>query len=96
MKLLFPLSAVVLGAYAVAAAAAPCGPPHKRHCVAAAPTVDFSVVPDVSKQIVADEPAPPPPKPATAGTPAPPYTGPTLGVAPLPRAPTVGYKWLLE
>jgi hypothetical protein len=96
MKLAFPISAVILAAYVAAAAAAPCGPPgHHRRCVAAT-SVDFSAVPDIGKKIVAAEPAPPPSKPTFNGKPAQPYTGLTLGVAPLPRAPTVGYKWSLE
>lgn len=96
MKLVFMVSAAILGLSVATATAAPCGPGHRRHCPVADTTVDFSAVPDISKQIVAEEPAPLPIKPAVEVKPAAPYSGPTVGIAPLPRAPTVGYKWSLQ
>ena len=98
MRLVLPLSALFVAASVAAAAAGPCGPGKKRHCLrATADTViDFTAVPDIGKQIVNAEPAPPPVKPATHTPEAKPYTGPTVGLAPLKQAPTVGYKWSLE
>jgi hypothetical protein len=99
MRLSLPLGAVFLAVSIVAAAAQPCGPKKRVDCVLPNPGVDFSAVSDISKKIVAEEPPPPkaPAKPVADGPGAPvPYTGPTIGAAPLPRAPTVGFKWSLE
>lgn len=77
--------------------AASCGPKKNRNCFDAHATVDFSSVPDISKQIVSEEPASD--KPSSRTVEAPPittYTGPTVGVSPMARAPTVGYYWSLE
>ncbi len=59
--------------------------------------LNFSSVPAISKQIVSDERAPA--TPVTRTLEAPPittYTGPTVGVSTMARAPTVGYYWSLE
>ena len=60
-------------------------------------SVNFSAVPDISRQIVSEEPASE--KPKTSVVEAPPittYTGPTVGVSSMAHAPTVGYYWSLE
>ncbi len=73
---------------------------HAKRCSAAerARTVDLKAVPDISKNIVLDEPtAAAKRKEASDPTPAIGYTGPTVGVVPnLGRAATVGYHWSLE
>jgi hypothetical protein len=96
MKLALLVGALCFSLSAAAAGAGPCAPGKHRRCVVEDTTIDFSAVPDISKQIVAAEPAPPPIKPAVVAPPAPAYNGPTVGLAPLPRAPTIGYKWSLE
>lgn len=95
------LAAISLAIAAASAAgsveAAPCGPKPSRHCFATPAALNFSSVPAISKQIVSDERAPE--KPVTRTLDAPPittYTGPTVGVSTMARAPTVGYYWSLE
>jgi hypothetical protein len=95
------LTALILGlsaALAVTAAdAGPCGPKRARNCVDPSGGVSFSTVPDISRKIVSEEPAAE--KPSTHTLEAPPittYTGPTVGVSMMARAPTVGYYWSLE
>ena len=71
-------------------ALAACPPGQTRNCV------NLDLVPQISQQIVAQEPnAPAKAGPRTnADTP---YTGPTVGLAPnVRRAPTVGYRWSLQ
>jgi hypothetical protein len=95
------LSAALFSVGAVAACPSPAK--DKTHPAkpskAAEKCIDLSAVPAISENIVAAEPAAPPPKnPAeNAGTPAP-YTGPTIGMASpgVKPAPTVGYKWSLQ
>jgi hypothetical protein len=60
--------------------------------------INFSSVPEISKQIVSEEPLDQKQQPLTINPPAPtPYRGPTLGASPRPgRTPTVGYDWSLE
>jgi hypothetical protein len=87
------LSAVALVASFVASAGAfaACPPGQTRNCV------NFDLVPEISKQIVAQESAPTGSKFSPRTEPAKPYTGPTVGIAPgVRRAPTVGYRWSLE
>ncbi len=77
--------------------AASCGPKKNRNCFDAPAAVNFSSVPDISKQIVNEEPSAD--KPTTRTLEAPPittYTGPTVGISSMARAPTVGYYWSLE
>lgn len=95
------LAAISLAVVVVWAAgpveAAPCGPKLRRHCLAAPASLNFNTVPAISKQIVSDERAPE--KPVTRTLEAPPittYTGPTVGVNTMARAPTVGYYWSLD
>jgi len=102
MRISLPFGILAFILSAATAAAGPCRPGQHRHCRPAAgpppvATVDFTAVPDIGKQIVAGEPAVAAPK-KTLGDPnaGKPYTGPTIGAAPLPRAPTIGYKWSLE
>jgi hypothetical protein len=80
-----------------AAQAASCGAKKHRNCVDPPTTVNLSSVPDISKEIVSEEPSVD--KPITRTLEAPPittYTGPTVGVSPMAHAPTVGYYWSLE
>ena len=92
------LSLTITAASAVGdGATASCGTKKNRNCLNLPATVNFSSVPDISKQIVSEEPAAE--KPATRTLEAPPittYTGPTVGVSSMARAPMVGYYWSLE
>ena len=67
------------------------------NCFKTPAALNFSAVPDISRQIVSDEPASETPK--TSVLEAPPvtsYTGPTVGVSSMAHAPTVGYYWSFE
>lgn len=87
------LSAVTIAAILIngSAALAACPPGQTRNCV------NFDLVPQISEQIVSQEPSA---AGANAGPRAKadtPYTGPTVGIAPgVRRAPTVGYRWALQ
>jgi hypothetical protein len=61
-------------------------------------TLDFSSVPDISRDIAGDQPrSRPQQKPAIDPPPAPnPYTGPMIGVDSRVGAPTVGYYWSIN
>jgi hypothetical protein len=89
---------VISGAWAAAVAdAASCSTKSHGNCLSLPATVNFSSVPEISKQIVNEEP--PAEKPNTRTLEAPPittYTGPTAGFSSMARAPTVGYYWSLE
>jgi hypothetical protein len=90
------LAACSVGAW-TAADAASCRSKKSQNCFDAPATVNFSTVPDISKQIVNEEPAAH--QPTTSVLEAPPitsYTGPTVGVDSMVHAPTVGYYWSLE
>lgn len=100
MKFWVP-TALALAVAAVVAApavdAGSCGPKKGRHCLDSGTVVNFSAVPEISRQIVSQEPAAA--KPDTQTLEAPPlttYTGPTVGVSKRARAPTVGYYWSLD
>jgi hypothetical protein len=89
--------AICVVSAASAAEAAPCHAKKHHKCFDAPTTLNFSSVPDISKQIVSEEPSAK--KPITRTLEAPPittYTGPTVGVSSMARAPTVGYYWSLE
>jgi hypothetical protein len=82
---------------AASADAAPCRVKKNHDCFAAPAAINFSAVSDISRQIVSAEPAVE--KPKTSVLEAPPittYTGPTVGVSSMARAPTIGYFWSLE
>jgi hypothetical protein len=77
--------------------AASCRAKSHGNCLRLPTTVNFSSVPDITKEIVAEEPAAA--KPNTRTLEAPPittYTGPTAGYSSMARVPTVGYYWSLE
>jgi hypothetical protein len=79
--------------------AGPCAPGNTHNCFNVPATIDFSSVPEISKQIVSQEKTGPPQqqKPAFEPPAATPYTGPIFGASPLPgRTPTVGYSWSLD
>jgi hypothetical protein len=97
MRLSLPLGVAILVLAASTAMADPCDPRQPGRCIV--PKVDLSAVPEISQQIVAEEPKKPQGKaPALrAPDPAAPYTGPTFGVTRAPRpTPTVGYHWSLD
>jgi hypothetical protein len=82
---------------ATTAGAAPCRVKKNQNCFAPSTPVNFTSVPDISKQIISEEPAAETAK--TNVVEAPPittYTGPTVGVSSMAHAPTVGYYWSLE
>lgn len=82
---------------AVSADAGSCRSKKNHNCFDAPATLNFSAVPDISRQIVSEEPAAQ--KPKTSVVEAPPittYTGPTVGVSSMAHAPTLGYYWSLE
>ncbi|MGH7047739.1 MAG: hypothetical protein ACREE2_15270 [Stellaceae bacterium] len=94
------LSVVTLALVAVTLApadAAPCAPKAGRKCLDGPAAINLSSVPDISQQIVSEEPDAAPPASHTLD--APPittYTGPIVGVNSMVHAPTVGYYWSLD
>jgi hypothetical protein len=70
----------------------------ERDCFKLPATLDFSSVPDISNEIVSDEPkVQAPQKPAIDPEPAAePYTGPMFGVNKNVGGPTVGYYWSIH
>lgn len=87
------LSAATIAAVLVVGtgALAACPPGQTRSCV------NLDLVPQISQQIVAQEPAAPATKTGPRADADTPYTGPTVGLAPnVRRAPTVGYRWSLQ
>ena len=81
-------AALLLGGTSALAA---CPPGQTRNCV------NFDLVPQISEQIVAEEPGAAGPKAGPRAKSDTPYTGPTVGIAPgVRRAPTVGYRWALQ
>jgi hypothetical protein len=95
-------TAVTLAVYAILLAAgtvdaASCNTKKSHDCLNMPGTVSFSTVPDISRQIVGDEPsAKKPPSSTLEAPPITTYTGPTVGINSMARAPTVGYYWSLE
>ena len=72
-------------------ALAACPPGQTRNCV------NFDLVPQISQQIVSEEPSATGPKAGPRAKAETAYTGPTVGIAPgVRRAPTVGYRWALQ
>jgi hypothetical protein len=79
--------------------AGPCGPHSTRNCLKLPPTINFDAVPEISDQIVRQEPVAAAPRKISAApaSEAPsPYTGPMVGVNSRSRTPTVGYYWSLD
>jgi hypothetical protein len=79
--------------------AGPCARDKSRDCFDVPATINFSAVPEISKNIVSDEKIQQKPLKNPAQDPATstPYTGPMIGINPRPgRSPTVGYYWSLE
>ncbi len=77
--------------------AASCRARNNDNCFNMPSAVNFSAVPDISRQIVSEEPVDG--KPRASVVEAPPittYTGPTVGVSSMAHAPTIGYYWSLE
>ena len=93
--LIFALSVVWAAA---AVRAEPCSRDNSRSCLNLPATVNFSSVPEISKQIVNQEkPQQLQKNPAQTEPGAAPYTGPIIGVSPLRgKIPTVGFSWSLD
>src|SRR5215472_8024087 len=93
--LAFGLSAVWV---ATAVDAGPCARDQSRTCFDLPATINFSSVPEISNQIVAEEKIKQAPlKNPAEGSTSTPYTGPIIGTSPRPgRTPTVGYYWSLD
>jgi hypothetical protein len=73
-----------------------CAPGSTHNCFNIPATIDFSSVPEISKQIVGEVRSGEKQTQPTVEPPAP-YTGPIFGASPRPgRVPTVGYHWSLE
>ena len=90
---------VALACAAGPALAGPCSPHSARNCLKLPATINFDAVPEISNQIVSQEPVAPAPlkvKAAPATEPPSPYTGPMVGVDSRSRTPTVGYYWSLD
>jgi hypothetical protein len=92
--------AVAIGAMSAITSvnAGSCGPGSTPNCFNIPTTIDFSSVPEISKQIVSEEKSGQKQKQPTGEPPAAaPYTGPIFGASPRPgRTPVVGYSWSLE
>jgi len=75
-----------------------CAPGSTQNCFSIPATINFSSVPEISKQIVSEERTDPKQKQPIVEPLAPvPYTGPIFGASPRPgRMPIVGYSWSLE
>ncbi len=84
-------SAVMLASFGADAA---CTASHPSDC----PAVNFNVVPDITKQVIAARPNSAQIKLSPVVQPeAVPYSGPTLGASTMVRrAPEIGYRWSLE
>jgi len=93
--LIFALSVVWAAA---AVKAEPCSRDKSHSCLNLPATINFSSVPEISKQIVGQEkPEQLQKNPAKTEPGAVPYTGPVIGVSPLrSRVPTVGFSWSLD
>ena len=75
------------------AIAGSCTPPRSAACTAQ-PAIDLSLAPDLSRQIISDDPrAQDAKKPSFDPAASAPYTGPSLGVVPKGMGATIGYHW---
>jgi hypothetical protein len=82
---------------ATAVDAGSCSPKKASHCVNTGSGIDLNSVPEITKQIVSEEPAIQTQKKFSIEPPAAaPYTGPIVGVTLGKQTPTVGYSWSLE
>jgi hypothetical protein len=89
--------AVTAGIAAPAANAGSCSPKKAERCVNTGSGIDLNSVPDITKQIVNEEPATQSEKKPSIEPPvAAPYTGPIVGVTTGKGTPTVGYSWSLH
>jgi hypothetical protein len=86
-----------MSAAVTAVDAGPCAPGSTRNCLNIPATMDFSSVPEISKQIVGPDKVGEKQNQPTSEPPPASYTGPIFGVSPRPgRLPVVGYSWSLE
>src|SRR3984893_1741230 len=93
--LIFALS---VGCAAAAVKAEACSRDTSHSCLTLPATINFSSVPEISKQIVNQEkPQQLQKNPAKTEPVEAPYTGPIIGTSPLRgRIPTVGFSWSLD
>jgi len=90
---LAPAVALLTSVAASAAYAGSCVPALSPAC-AVQPAVDFSLAPDLSRQLVTDDPpAQNGKRPSFDPAAASPYTGPSVGTVPNGRGATIGYRW---
>lgn len=102
----FQMRAWILAAFVVAVSAAiaagsvnagSCSARASGHCVNTGSGIDLNSVPNITEQIVNEEPATRKQRrPSIEAPAAPPYTGPIVGVTVGKGIPTVGYSWSLE
>lgn len=98
MKSWGPFALVLMACGALGAGssyAASCRARNTDNCFNLPSAVNFSTVPDISRQIVSEEPVAAKPSVVEA-PPITTYTGPTVGVSSMAHAPTIGYYWSLE
>jgi hypothetical protein len=88
------MTCVVL-APATLADAASCRAKNNQNCFDPPAVINFNAVPEISRQIISEEPAAAKPSVVKA-PPITTYTGPMVGVSSMAHAPTVGYYWSLE
>lgn len=86
------------GAASMPSNAGSCHHTNSQNCFNLPAKLDFSSVPDISSEIVGDEPNVQHPQksvidPQPAGQP---YTGPMIGVNSRVGAPTIGYYWSIH
>lgn len=82
---------------ATAADAASCRAKKNHGCLVATAVVDLSKVPEISREIVRQEPTTAKPKTNIVEAPTiTTYTGPLIGVSSMAHVPTVGYSWALD
>lgn len=89
--------AITAAIAATAVGAGSCSPKKASHCANTGAGIDLNSVPDITKQIVSEEPVTERQKKPFIEPPAQaPYTGPIVGVTSGKGTPTVGYSWSLE
>jgi hypothetical protein len=96
MKVWVSTAVALLTVVPSAAGAGRCRATRSHHCFAVPAVLDLASVPDISQRIVAREPIALPSGPPRVSAPPDGYTGPTVGVSKLGRAPTIGYHWSLN
>ena len=100
MRLGGPIAVALMACFvcsATSADAASCRAKKNHNCLAAPTVVNLSKVPEISREIVRQEPAAAKPKSnGVEASPTTTYTGPIVGVNSMAHVPTVGYSWALD